>query len=111
MTTWRRTTAHPTRLGVVELPVGAPVLLMLMGSGSDLAVFSNPEQMCPHRANIRQHLAFGAGRHRCSGASLARTEAAVVLRAAARSLPDIRPADETAEPPCSACCRSGRHCR
>ncbi|MFE7332755.1 cytochrome P450 [Streptomyces sp. NPDC057565] len=99
VTTWRRVTAQPTRLSGVGLPAGAQLLLMLMGSGSDPTVFSNPELMCPHRANIRQHLAFGAGRHRCPGASMARTEAVVALRAAARRLPDIRPADETAEPP------------
>ncbi|QKZ17589.1 cytochrome P450 [Streptomyces chartreusis] len=45
--------------------------------------------MCPHRENIRRHLAFGAGKHRCPGASLARTEAAVALRTVAGRLPDV----------------------
>lgn len=90
VTTWRRVTARNTELGGVRLPAGAQLLLMLMGSGSDPEVFPHPERMCPHRANIRHHLAFGAGRHRCPGASLARTEAAVALRAAARALPDVR---------------------
>ncbi|MFJ5780314.1 cytochrome P450 [Streptomyces sp. NPDC093094] len=99
VTTWRRVTARATRLGGVELPAGAPLLLMLMGTGSDPDVFPDPERMCPHRANIRHHLAFGAGRHRCPGASLARTEAAVALRAAARTLPHIRLATRPAEPP------------
>ncbi|MFI6033278.1 cytochrome P450 [Streptomyces sp. NPDC051315] len=92
VTTWRRVTARPVELGGVELPGGAQLLLMLMGSGSDPEVFSAPEDMCPHRADVRRHLAFGAGRHRCPGASLARTEAAVALRTAARRLPDIRTA-------------------
>ncbi|MEV1065574.1 cytochrome P450 [Streptomyces sp. NPDC050263] len=99
VTTWRRVTARETRLGGVRLPAGAPLLLMLMGSGSDPEVFAEPDRMCPHRANVRHHLAFGAGRHRCPGASLARTEAAVALRAAARGLPDLRPAAATAETP------------
>ncbi|MFE7015761.1 cytochrome P450 [Streptomyces sp. NPDC057651] len=90
VTTWRRVTAQPVELGEVELPAGAELLLMLMGSGSDPDVFAAPELMCPHRANIRHHLAFGAGRHRCPGASLARTEAAVALRVAARHLPDLQ---------------------
>ncbi|MEU2506548.1 cytochrome P450 [Streptomyces sp. NPDC007863] len=99
VTTWRRVTAEATRLGGVELPAGAQVLLMLMGSGSDPAVFPDPERMCPGRANARRHLAFGAGRHLCPGATLARTEAAVALRAAARRLPSVTPADPEAEPP------------
>lgn len=55
--------------------------------------------MCPSRSNIRHHLAFGVGKHRCPGASLARTEAAVALRVAARTLPHVRPLAEGAEPP------------
>ncbi|WP_261992452.1 cytochrome P450, partial [Streptomyces sp. MS191] len=90
VTTWRRVTAHPVELGGVRLPAGAHLLLMLMGTGSDPEVFGDPELMCPHRPNARHHLAFGVGRHRCPGASLARTEAAVALRAAARRLPDVR---------------------
>ncbi|NEW68989.1 cytochrome P450 [Streptomyces rhizosphaericus] len=90
VTTWRRVVARPVELGGVKLPAGAQLLLMLMGSGSDPEVFTDPERMCPHRANIRHHLAFGTGRHRCPGASLARTEAAVALRAAARGLPKAR---------------------
>ncbi|WP_460061010.1 cytochrome P450 [Streptomyces sp. YKOK-I1] len=88
VTTWRRVTARPVELGGVSLPEGAQLLLMLLGSGSDPEVFADPARMCPHRPNIRHHLAFGAGRHRCPGASLARTEAAIALRVAARRLPE-----------------------
>ncbi|MCW8383222.1 cytochrome P450 [Streptomyces justiciae] len=99
VTTWRRITARATELAGVRLSAGAQLLLMLMGSGSDPEVFPAPEQMCPHRENIRHHLAFGVGRHRCPGASLARTEAAVALRAAARHLPRIRLTAESADSP------------
>ncbi|MFH0522431.1 cytochrome P450 [Streptomyces sp. M41] len=99
VTTWRRVAARPVELGGVTLPAGAQLLLMLMGSGSDPEVFDTPERMCPHRAEVRRHLAFGAGRHRCPGASLARTEAAVALRAAARHLPRIRPVADVADVP------------
>ncbi|WP_051113468.1 cytochrome P450 [Streptomyces davaonensis] len=90
VTSWRRVTARPVELGGVELPAGAQLLLLLLGSGSDPEVFDAPDRMCPHRSNVRQHLAFGVGRHRCPGASLARTEAAVALRTAARRLPSAR---------------------
>ncbi|WP_137991467.1 cytochrome P450 [Streptomyces vilmorinianum] len=99
VTTWRRVTARPVELGGVPLPAGAELLLMLMGSGSDPEVFDAPEQMRPYRANARHHLAFGVGRHRCPGASLARTEAAVALRAAARRLPGVRLTPEAPPPP------------
>ncbi|MFF8279790.1 cytochrome P450 [Streptomyces lateritius] len=99
VTTWRRVTAHAVELGGTPLPAGAELLLMLMGSGSDPEVFENPEEMRPHRANSRHHLAFGVGRHRCPGASLARTEAAVALRAAARRLPGVRLTAEAAPSP------------
>ncbi|MFI2433344.1 cytochrome P450 [Streptomyces sp. NPDC018693] len=99
VTSWRRVTARPVELGGVELPAGAQLLLMLMGSGSDPEVFTAADRMCPRRSNIRQHLAFGVGRHRCPGASLARTEAAVALRAAARHLPRVRQVADAADAP------------
>ncbi|GHB48675.1 cytochrome P450 [Streptomyces viridiviolaceus] len=99
VTTWRRVTARRVELGGAELPAGAELLLMLQGSGSDPEVFAEPERMCPYRPDIRHHLAFGAGRHRCPGASLARTEAAVALRAAARGLPEVRPAEGDGQQP------------
>ncbi|MFF0223319.1 cytochrome P450 [Streptomyces sp. NPDC004629] len=99
VTTWRRVTAQPVELGGVELPAGAQLLLALMGAGSDPEVFAEPGRMCPHRPNVRRHLAFGAGSHRCPGAALARAEAAVALRSAARALPQVRLAVGEAEPP------------
>ncbi|WP_432068047.1 cytochrome P450 [Streptomyces sp. C10-9-1] len=99
VTTWRRVTSRPVELAGVSLPAGAQLLLMLMGSGSDPDVFPEPQQMCPHRKNKRHHLAFGAGRHRCPGASLARTEAAVAVRSAARALPFAQSAHEQAQSP------------
>ncbi|MFF7178357.1 cytochrome P450 [Streptomyces sp. NPDC008121] len=99
VTSWRRVTSGPVELGGVRLPAGAPLLLMLMGSGSDPEVFDEPALMRTDRPEVRHHLAFGAGRHRCPGASLARTEAAVALRAACRLLPDVRLAPTPADPP------------
>ncbi|MFJ8298088.1 cytochrome P450 [Streptomyces sp. NPDC094447] len=99
VTSWRRVTARPVELGGIALPAGAGLLLMLMGSGSDPDVFTDPGRMIPGRADVRHHLAFGVGRHRCPGASLARTEAAVALRAAARHLPSVRLAHDAAPTP------------
>ncbi|WP_202918810.1 cytochrome P450 [Saccharothrix deserti] len=95
--TWRRITAEPVTLSGVDLPAGAPLLLMLAGSGSDPEVFGEPERFCPARPNVRKHLAFGYGRHFCLGAGLARLEAEVVLRETARRFPNLRLA--STEPP------------
>ncbi|MGW7053624.1 cytochrome P450 [Streptomyces sp. NPDC054887] len=99
ITTWRRVTGRPVTLSGVDLPAGAPLLLMLASTGSDPEVFDEPEQLCPHRPNRRQHLAFGVGRHRCSGAELARAEAEAVLRTTAARLPGLRLANPTTPPP------------
>lgn len=98
ITTWRRVTARPVTLRGVEIPAGAPLLLMLASTGSDPDVFENPEQLCPERSNRRGHLSFGVGRHRCSGAELARAEAGVLLRMTAARLPDLRLVDPSAPP-------------
>ncbi|WP_229868143.1 cytochrome P450 [Streptomyces chryseus] len=98
ITTWRRVTGRPVTLSGVDIPAGAPLLLMLASTGSDPDVFDSPEQLCPHRPNRRKHLAFGVGRHRCSGAELARTEADVVLRTTAARLPDLRLVDPSSVP-------------
>ncbi len=95
ITTWRRVTGRPMTLSGVELPAGAPLLLMLSSTGSDTEVFEKPEQLCPYRSNVRKHLSFGIGRHRCSGAELARMEADVVMRMTAARLPDLRLSDGT----------------
>ncbi|MEV5769647.1 cytochrome P450 [Streptomyces antimycoticus] len=99
VTTWRRVTARSAELGGVRIPDGAQLLLMLMGSGSDPQVFPHPERMRPYRTNVRHHLAFGVGRHRCPGASLARTEAAVALHVAASRLSGVRLEEDRTEPP------------
>jgi cytochrome P450 len=98
VSTWRRVAAEPVTLSGVEIPAGAPLLLMLAGSGSDPDVFAEPERFCPARPNARKHLAFGFGRHFCLGAGLARLEAEVVLRETARRFPRLRLAS-TARPP------------
>jgi cytochrome P450 len=90
LTAWRRVVARPVTLGGVDLPAGAELLLLLTSTGLDTEVYPEPERLCPERPNLRGHLAFGIGVHRCPGAELARAEGAAVLRQAVRRFPDLR---------------------
>jgi hypothetical protein len=87
---WKRTAKRPARVGEIDLPEGAK-LLMLLGSGNrDETVFSHPDAIDLHRENARNHLSFGHGIHFCLGASLARLEAQIVLEELTRRLPSLR---------------------
>jgi len=85
--TWRRVTAHEATLGGERVPAGTSVVLWLARAGRDPALTGAPDDFVPGQRGSRRHVAFGAGAHRCSGAALARMEAAVV---AAETAPLLR---------------------
>ncbi len=87
---WKRRLKTPARVGDVDLPEGANILMLLGSANRDAATFCEGERMDLHRDNARQHLAFGHGIHFCLGASLARLEATVVLEELTRRLPTMR---------------------
>lgn len=86
---WRRTTVRPVRIGQVDIPAGARVLILTGSANHDEAVFLQPERLDVRRANAREHLAFGWGRHLCLGAHLARMEMRVILEETIRRLPHL----------------------
>jgi cytochrome P450 len=59
------------------VPRGATTLLSLSAANRDPAVFPDPDAVRLDRPNAMTHLAFGAGRHICPGAALARMEAII----------------------------------
>lgn len=81
--TWRRVAGRDTSLGGVPVPAGTSVVLWLARAGTDPAVAAQPHTFVPGQRGSRRHVAFGAGAHRCLGAQLARTEAAVAVAEAA----------------------------
>lgn len=87
LSSWRRVTSKAVTVEGVTIPPRAHVLLLLGASGLDSEVFADPLGLCPGRANISAHLAFGSGKHRCAGASFARMEIATILSATARRFP------------------------
>ena len=70
---------HGTKLGDVELPEGARILLLWAATNRDPETFDNPDSVNIRRPRLREHLAFGRGMHFCLGARLARLESRVIL--------------------------------
>ncbi|NUS72728.1 MAG: cytochrome P450 [Corynebacteriales bacterium] len=83
---WRRLTTRPVELGGVSVPSGASLVLNLFEAGRD----GMTSQFRPGQPGSRQHLAFGAGVHRCLGASLSRMEAQVMVAELAPLLRRVR---------------------
>lgn len=76
--TLRRTT-RPVRLGGVDLPENAQLIVMLGAANLDPAQYDCPHTFDPGRTGNHRHLAFGRGIHICLGAQLARLETRIAL--------------------------------
>ena len=86
---WRRITTRAVRIGEVDIPAGARLLLLLGGAGRDAERFPEPERFDVHRPDAARHVAFGKGVHFCLGAPLARMEARIVLELLTAAAPDL----------------------
>ncbi|OBB27224.1 hypothetical protein A5792_25820 [Mycolicibacterium peregrinum] len=76
-----RTTTSPTTLNGSDLSAGERLVLLYAVANRDPAQFEDAESFCPNRVNPRQHVTFGIGPHYCAGATLARAEIHVLLKA------------------------------
>lgn len=85
-----RVSGRATTLAGTAVPAGAVMLAMLAGANRDPKVFPDPGRFDVARPNAREHLSFSAGRHFCLGASLARMEGEVGLRALYERFPGVR---------------------
>jgi cytochrome P450 len=81
------------RVGQVDAPDGAVLLLLLAATGRDPEVFADPDRFDIRRV-AGHHLAFAAGPHFCLGAPLARLEATIAVQAFASRVtgPELDPA-------------------
>ncbi|MBU7600844.1 cytochrome P450 [Streptomyces sp. P38-E01] len=77
-----------TVLGGVEVPRGSRVVAMLGSANRDASRFPDPDALDITRPADR-HLTFGLGVHYCLGATLARVEAEIGLRAVLEGLPGL----------------------
>jgi len=76
-----RTAACDVELAGHHIAAHQTVALLLGGANRDPDVFAEPDTFDITRANAKDHLSFSSGVHACLGASLARMEATIALRA------------------------------
>jgi cytochrome P450 len=85
-----RTSACDIEIDGRQLRAHETVVLLLSGANRDPEVFADPDTFDITRTNAKEHLAFSSGVHACLGASLARMEATIALRALFERFPDLR---------------------
>lgn len=83
---------EPFELGDKCLQPGEPVGIVIGAANRDPLVFNDPDRLDLSRAPNR-HLSFGAGRHHCLGAGLARREALAVYSLILERWPDLELAE------------------
>lgn len=86
---WRRLATADTRLGGVEIPRGAKLLIVMTSANHDERHFDSPDVFDIHRDSAVDHLSFGYGSHQCLGKNLARMEIRVFLEELTRRLPHM----------------------
>jgi cytochrome P450 len=74
-----RTPRHPVVVGGRRIDRGEAIALVFVSANRDEAVFAEPDRFVLGRPNIKQHLAFGRGPHRCPGAGIARAMLRIFL--------------------------------
>jgi cytochrome P450 len=91
---WRRRTTREAEIGGAAIPAEMPVLVAFGSANRDEARFPDPDRLDVGRADARQHLTFGWGRHKCLGQNMARMEIRLALEELTRRLPHMALAPE-----------------
>lgn len=85
-----RITTTDTILAGEHLPEGTLVLPMLQSAGRDENHYGHPDNFAPERDRLRDHMAFGHGKHRCAGSELGRSNGVTGLAVLAQTWPSAR---------------------
>jgi cytochrome P450 len=99
----RRTTTMVTEIGGKKIGKGQKVVMYYGAANRDPEVFENPD-VFDIRRKVNPHMTFGAGRHHCLGAHLARLELTTMFTKMLQRMPDMELAGapqwpELGEPP------------
>jgi len=86
----RRTAAQDTELRGQTITEGEKVIMYYGATNRDPAIFENPDIFDIHRANAKDHLAFGIGSHVCLGQRVANMQLEAVYRQILQRFPNIR---------------------
>jgi len=87
--TFRRLAAE-YRIDDTVIPAGAGLILGLAAANRDPDEFPEPDRLDLGRHNASRHLAFASGPHVCLGATLARYEGRIAIRAFLDRFPNLR---------------------
>ena len=68
-----------TQIGGLKVSAGTKVMLALAAGNRDGRRWEDPQALVLGRPRIKEHIAFGRGKHICAGAPLARMEVRVIL--------------------------------
>lgn len=86
---WRRIATADARVGGVDIPKGAKLLIVSASANHDERHFENPDELDIHRDNTADHLTFGYGGHQCMGKNIARMEMRIFLEELTMRLPHM----------------------
>jgi cytochrome P450 len=74
-----RLARRDTKVGDMDVKAGTKFLLSLSAANRDPRRWDEPDQFRLNRPKIKEHVAFGRGKHVCAGAPLARVEVRIIL--------------------------------
>jgi cytochrome P450 len=76
-----RLARRDTKIGNMEVKAGTRVLIGIAAANRDPGRWDDPHAFRLGRPRIKEHLAFGRGKHVCAGAPLARVEVRMIIEA------------------------------
>ena len=85
-----RVAKEDIEIGGITIRAGDAIIMHQPTANRESSVFENPDRLDITR-NPTQHLAFGAGIHRCIGQPLARMELQLGIGTLIQKLPNLRP--------------------
>lgn len=86
----RRTATCDTQIGAQSVGEGEKVVMWYGAANRDPAVFENPDQFDIERANAKQQVAFGFGKHMCIGHRVARMQLESVFQQMLTRFPSMK---------------------